>query len=94
MMAAMRALDPGSRPAPEPALYARQRQALALLDAFGGSLSRRDFQKLLFLYSKERRDNPPYEFVPYHYGAFSFTSYADRRRLIEVGLITDTDDGT
>jgi uncharacterized protein (DUF488 family) len=94
MMAAMRALDPGSRPAPEPALYARQRQALALLDAFGGSLSRRDFQKLLFLYSQERRDNPPYEFVPYHYGAFSFTSYADRRRLIEVGLITDTDDWT
>lgn len=32
--------------------------------------------------------------MPYHYGAFSFTSYADRRRLIKFGLITDTDDWT
>ena len=94
MMAAMRALGPGFSPAGEPVLYARQRQALALLDALGGSLPPLDFQKLLFLYSQEKRDNPPYEFVPYHYGAFSFTSYADRRRLIEFGLITDTDDWT
>lgn len=94
MMAAMKALGPRSRPTPEPALYARQRQALALLDAFGGSLCRRDFQKLLFLYSQEKRDNPPYEFVPYYYGAFSFTSYADRRRLIARGLICNTDDWT
>ena len=94
MMAPMRGGDPGASSAGEPFLYARQRHILALLDAFGGSLSPRDFQKLLFLYSQEKRDNPPYEFVPYHYGAFSFTSYADRRRLIRYGLITDTEDWT
>ena len=94
MMAAMMVVDLGSIPVSDPALYARQRQALALLDAFGGSLSRRDFQKLLFLYSQEKDDDPPYEFVPYHYGAFSFTSYADRRRLIACGLICNTDDWT
>ena len=31
----------------------------------------------------------PYDFVPYKYGAFSFTSYADRRKLIERGLLAD-----
>jgi len=30
-----------------------------------------------------------YEFVPYKFGGFSFTSYADKRRLIEQGLLTD-----
>lgn len=31
--------------------------------------------------------SPDYEFVPYRFGAFSFTSYADRRKLIERGLL-------
>ena len=63
---------------------------LALLDAFGGSLTPVEFQKLLFLYCQEVDDTPPYEFVPYRYGAFSFTSYADRRKLIAHGLLEDT----
>lgn len=33
----------------------------------------------------------PYEFVPYRYGAFSYSSYADRRRLVERGLLVDDD---
>jgi uncharacterized protein (DUF488 family) len=32
---------------------------------------------------------PTYEFVPYKFGAFSFTSYADKRRLTEAGLLAD-----
>ncbi|WP_224368797.1 DUF488 domain-containing protein [Hyalangium versicolor] len=72
-----------------PALFARQRQLLALLDALGGAAENRDFQKLLFLYCQEPDSGSPYEFVPYKYGAFSFTSYADRRKLIERGLLAD-----
>ena len=34
-------------------LFARQRQLLSLLDAFGGSTGNVDFQKLLFLYCQE-----------------------------------------
>jgi hypothetical protein len=48
-----------------------------------------DFQKLLFLYTKEWEEKPSYEFVPYRFGGFSFTSYADRRRLIEMGLLEE-----
>ncbi len=34
-------------------------------------------------------ETPSYEFVPYRFGGFSFTSYADKRRLIERGLLAD-----
>lgn len=72
-------------------LFARQRKLLALLDALGGRADNGDFQKLLFLYCQEREADldAPYEFVPHRFGAFSFTSNADRRKLVERGLLAD-----
>lgn len=67
-------------------LLNRQRQLLALLDALGGRVGNLDFQKLLFLYCQETASSS-YDFVPYKFGAFSFTSYADRRKLAERGLL-------
>ncbi len=75
-----------------PMLFSRQRQLLALLDALGGSAKELDFQSLLFLYSQETDSGRPYDFVPYRYGAFSFTSYADRRKLIERGYLEQDED--
>lgn len=72
-------------------LFERQKRLLVLLDALGGSAKNLDFQKLLFLYCQEVGASPPYEFVPYKFGAFSFTSYADRRKLIEQGLLENDD---
>lgn len=69
-------------------LYPRQQRLLQLIGAFGGALGKVDLQKLLFLYCQES-NSPPYAFVPYRYGAFSFTSYADLRKLIEFGLVVD-----
>ena len=87
-----------SRTKAGPRLYMRQRRLLALLEALGSRMGKLDFQKLLFLYCQELtsadpkgRDASPYEFVPYRYGAFSFTCYADRRRLIDYGLLVDDD---
>lgn len=74
-----------------PVLFARQRQLLQLLDALGGSCGRLDFQELLFLYCQEPWSGAPYDFVPTRSGAFSFTSYADRRKLIERDLLVDDD---
>jgi hypothetical protein len=71
-----------------PMLLNRQNCLLGLLDALGGRVSNLDFQKLLFLYCQEDAV-APYEFVPYKFGAFSFTSYADRRKLLERGLLVD-----
>ena len=72
-------------------LFARQRLLLSLLDALGGSVANTDFQKLLFLYAQEWEAEPSYEFVPYQFGGFSFTSYADKRRLIEQDLLVADD---
>lgn len=75
--------------APRASLNARHRLLLMLLDSLGGRVGNRDFQKLLFLRCQEKGASAPYEFVPYMYGAFSFTSYADRRKLVERGLLAD-----
>jgi hypothetical protein len=55
-------------------LFERQRLLLTLLDALGGSAANTDFQKLLFVYTQTEQ-SPTYEFVPYKFGAFSFTSF-------------------
>ncbi len=70
-------------------LFDRQKRLLALVDALGGEVGNLDFQKLLFLYCREIETEPAYEFVPYKFGGFSFTSYADKRRLTEQGLLAD-----
>ena len=74
-----------------PRLFLRQRLLIGLVASLDGSIANLDFQKLLFLYCKESDDNSLYEFVPYRLGAFSFTSYADRRKLIAHGLLVDED---
>ncbi len=72
-------------------IFRRQRLLLTLLDALGAPAGHTDFQKLLFLYTQEGEQEPAYEFVPYRFGGFSFTSYADKRKLIEKGFLVDND---
>ena len=72
-----------------PRLLQRQRLLIDLLASFDYPLSNLQFQKLLFLYCQESDSPSPYEFVPYRFGAFSFTSYADRRKLTHRGLLVD-----
>jgi hypothetical protein len=72
-------------------LFTRQRLLLTLLDTLGGSVGQTDFQKLLFLYTQECEETASYEFVPYRFGGFSFTSYADKRRLVNAGLLEADD---
>jgi hypothetical protein len=74
-----------------PMLLARQRHLLSLLLALGGSSTKLDFQKLLFLYCQQFPPSSIYDFVPYKFGAFSFTSYADRRKLVQIGLLKEDD---
>lgn len=70
-------------------LYGRQRLILNLLDSIGSSVGLTDFQKLLFLYTRECETVPSFEFVPYRFGCFSFTSNADKRYLMSSGLLVD-----
>ncbi|MEI6564958.1 MAG: DUF488 domain-containing protein [bacterium] len=72
-------------------LFKRQQVLLTLLDAIGSPVGHTDFQKLLFLFTLQCETVPSYEFVPYRFGGFSFTSYADKRKLIEKGFLADDD---
>lgn len=72
-------------------LFNRHKHLLMLLKILGGSMENRDFQKLLFIYNMEYANIPYHQFVPYKYGGFSFTSYADRRKLVKEGYLKDDD---
>src|SRR5215472_8836248 len=72
-------------------LSERQRLLLTMLDALREPVGNIDFQKLLFFYTQECEKVPSYDFVPYKFGAFSFTSYADKRRLTEAGLLAQNE---
>jgi hypothetical protein len=72
-------------------VFERQRLLLTLLDAIGEPVGHTDFQKLLLLYTQACQVVPFYEFVPYRFGGFSFTSYADKRKLIAEGLLEEDD---
>ncbi len=71
-------------------LFYRRKIVLALLEALGGELRRTDFQKHLFLLTRED-PAPPYDFVPYQYGCYSFSAEADRAPMIRTGLLHDGD---
>ncbi len=74
-------------------LYARQKLLLALVRGAGGTVSATDFQKLLFLYSRKWEAEPSFQFVPYRFGGVSFQSYADRKTLIDKGLLFPLEKG-
>jgi len=66
--------------------YFRQRYIVSLLAAAGGNLSKMDFQKLLFL-SHQKTDSQYFDFVPYHYGCYSFQAASDLEVLEKNGWI-------
>lgn len=70
--------------------YNRQRLLLFLLEQAGGQLSKMDFQKLLFLAHQTGSFNY-YEFVPFHYGCYSFLAADDLEALAHKGWIESTD---
>ncbi len=51
----------------------RRKIILALIDVFGRTIGKLHLQKMLFLLS-QRQEKPIYEFIPYHYGGYSFTA--------------------
>lgn len=71
-------------------IFRRQKILLAVLEEFGGILSRTELQKYLFLFC-ERSNDRAYEFVPYKYGCFSFQTHADKKKLTEKNYLANKD---
>jgi len=72
-------------------MYYRRKILLALIEVFDRSLKSTDCEKLLFNFCQQTGKNH-YDFFPYKYGPFSFLSYYDKRRMIELGLLKSADD--
>lgn len=66
----------------------RRKIILAILQVWGKELPATDFQKILFLFTR-KQEQPSFNFVPYNFGCFSFISYADKRTMIQDGVIDD-----
>jgi len=62
---------------------------LLLFDGAPRPMERVRIQKSLFLFAERSKavGSEKYEFVPYHYGPFSFAIYPDLDRLVEQGLL-------
>jgi uncharacterized protein (DUF488 family) len=69
-------------------MFYRRKIVLAILQAFDNTLEKIALQKLLFLFTI-RQQKPDYDFVPYLYGCFSFSAYADLNAMVRNGNITE-----
>ena len=70
--------------------YYRQRFLLALLETAGGKLSKMDMQKLAFLAHHEAGFEY-FDFVPYHYGCYSFQAQSDLELMAKFGWVRETE---
>ncbi|MBS1602579.1 MAG: DUF488 family protein [Bacteroidetes bacterium] len=71
-------------------MFYRRKILLALLQVFGGRLEKINLQKLLFL-ACAGQSSPEYEFVPYHYGCYSFSASADLKTMVEKEFLSEDD---
>jgi len=71
-------------------MFYRQKILTALIELNGHSLSSTDLQKLLFLFCQETDQNH-YDFFPYKFGPFSFTSCDDKQKLMSQGVLQKDD---
>lgn len=72
-------------------MYHRRKILLAILEAFGGRLSAIQLQKYLFLTTRRQSAGRAFDFVPYHYGCFSFQANQDMRTLQTYGYVSADD---
>ena len=67
-------------------VFNRQKFLLIFIKLAGSHLSKLDLQKLLFLYHRNF-DALYYDFIPYHYGCYSFQVNADLETLQHTGWL-------
>ncbi len=63
---------------------------MSLLELFGGELEKIRLQKLLFLFC-QKQEKADYDFVPYKFGCFSYSAYADLNTMVKKGFLSETE---
>lgn len=69
-------------------MFYRRKVILAIIEAFGGFIEKIALQKLLLLFTK-RQLKPDYDFIPYHYGCYSFSANADLTAMVKHGILNE-----
>ena len=69
-------------------MFYRRKVILAIIEAFGGFIEKIALQKLLLLFTK-RQLKPDYDFIPYHYGCYSFSANADLTTMVKHGILNE-----
>ncbi len=69
-------------------MFYRRKIILALIESQNGNIEKIALQKLLFLFSKKQQ-KPEYDFVPYHFGCFSFSASADLKAMVKHGFLNE-----
>ena len=70
-------------------MFYRRKIILALLQLFEGQIDKISLQKLLFLFTK-RQTKAEYDFIPYHYGCYSYSANADLSAMVNKGILSET----
>ena len=70
-------------------MFYRRKIILALLQLFEGQIDKISLQKLLFLFTK-RQAKAEYDFIPYHYGCYSYSANADLTAMVSKGILSET----
>jgi len=70
-------------------MFYRRKIILALLQLFEGQIDKISLQKLLFLFSTHQA-KAVYDFIPYHYGCYSYSANADLTAMVNKGILSET----
>ena len=69
-------------------MFYRRKIVLALLQAFGNELDKMHLLKLLFILT-QKQTTKVYDFIPYQYGCFSYSVYADINAMVQKNILKD-----
>jgi uncharacterized protein (DUF488 family) len=67
-------------------MFFRRKILLALLQIFGNELDKMHLLKLLFIFT-QKQTTKIYDFIPYQFGCFSYSVYADINVLIQKNIV-------
>ena len=73
-------------------MFYRRKLILAILECFGGQMPKINIQKIAFLITN-RQTNPVYDFIPYKFGAYSYSANADISAMVKHGLLSENENG-
>ena len=69
-------------------MYYRRKVVLSLIQKLGDKCEKIKLQKMLFLYN-QKQQNPVYDFIPYHYGCYSYSLNADLTTMVKNKLLIE-----